>query len=251
MPRLARSSLGTSFFHIVVQGINREYIFDNNVYMEKYLELIAKYREKYPEVKLLSYCIMNNHAHMLIYCEDIVMLGQFMKCINTSYARFYNKNQRRVGYVFRDRYLGQPIYKEKYLYECMSYIHKNPVKAKIVEKENDYKYSSYNDYINKNGIVTEEVLKVVFGMTKDYIKDFLVLTESEYEFIDFVEEKQLPEEAINEYCENKKIDLEHILDDATELVNLLRYLLMECKFSKNRISEILNISSFKITRLLQ
>ena len=66
--------------------------------------------------------------------------------VNMLYAKYYNKEHKRVGYVFRDRYKTQPIYSEKHLISCVRYIHNNPVKANICKKPNEYKYSScYNN----------------------------------------------------------------------------------------------------------
>ena len=76
MPRIARNSFCTSFFHVIVQGINKEYIFDKKEYIEKYLELIGKYNKEY-NIEILAYCIMNNHAHLLIYSEDCKEMVRF------------------------------------------------------------------------------------------------------------------------------------------------------------------------------
>lgn len=103
MPRIARKNSISQFYHVIVQGINKEYIFKNSQYINKYKEIIVKKLEK-SDITILSYCIMNNHAHFLIYSEKIENLSKFMQKINTSYSKFYNKENNRVGYVFRDRY---------------------------------------------------------------------------------------------------------------------------------------------------
>ena len=114
MPRIARKGFDTSFFHIMVQGINREYIFSKKEYKEKYINLIKRYELIY-KLEVLAYCIMDNHAHMLIYAENIGNLSSFMHSINLMYGQYYNKVNKRVGYVFRDRYKSEPIYKQEYL----------------------------------------------------------------------------------------------------------------------------------------
>ena len=90
MPRIARKDSKSSFYHVMVQGINKEYIFDTDFNIKKYIELIVSkiYRSN---IEILAYCIMNNHAHFLIYCEKIEELSKFMQKLNTSYSRFYNK----------------------------------------------------------------------------------------------------------------------------------------------------------------
>ena len=92
MPRLARKDLNTPFLHVMVQGVNKEYIFNKNEYIEKYLEIINKYQQNYT-FTIISYCMMNNHAHFLVYAEDINELGKFMHKVNLLYAQFYNKSQ--------------------------------------------------------------------------------------------------------------------------------------------------------------
>lgn len=57
----------------------------------------------------MAYCIMNNHVHLLVYSEEVQKLSKMMQKINTAYAKYYNECNERVGYVFRDRYLSQPI----------------------------------------------------------------------------------------------------------------------------------------------
>ena len=90
MPRLARKNLNTPFLHIMIQGVNKEYIFNENKYIEKYLEIIDKEKENY-NFTILAYCIMNNHAHFLVYVEDIKNFGKFMQKLNLIYAQMYDK----------------------------------------------------------------------------------------------------------------------------------------------------------------
>lgn len=147
MPRKARECLNTSFYHVIVQGIKKEYIFNNEVNVEKYIELLISEKEKF-KVKVLAYCVMNNHAHILLYTEQITEMSKYMHSVNQKFAQFYNYiNNERVGYVFRDRFKSEPIYNEKYLIRCIRYIHNNPVKAKIVKSPGEYKYSTYNNYL--------------------------------------------------------------------------------------------------------
>ena len=157
MPRMARKIIETPYCHIIVQGINKEYIFKEINLKKAYIKIIKRnlIDEK---IKIISYCVIDNHAHFLIYTENINYLTKFMQKTNTSYAKLYNKIYNRVGYVFRDRYFSQMILNETQLYNCISYIHYNPVMANLVAKLEDYGYSSYREYIgNKKILITEEV----------------------------------------------------------------------------------------------
>ena len=90
MPRIARNQYNGKIFHITVKGINSEYIFDNNEDKTEYLKLLHEKKINI-NIKILAYCIMNNHAHILLKCEEISEISEFMKKVNTAYAIFYNK----------------------------------------------------------------------------------------------------------------------------------------------------------------
>ena len=95
MPRIARKCLETSFFHVIVQGVNKDFIFYKNEYIEDYISLIKKYKEEF-DIEILAYCIMSNHAHLLIFTEKIDILSSFMHLINSLYAQKYNRTENRV-----------------------------------------------------------------------------------------------------------------------------------------------------------
>jgi REP element-mobilizing transposase RayT len=157
MPRRARREHETSFFHVIVQGIEKKFIFNRKEYIERYIDLLFYEKEKNKKVRILAYCIMNNHAHILLGVENVKSLSEYLRVVNARYAMFYNNKEQRVGYVFRDRYKSEPIYNHDYLYKCLAYIHLNPVEAGMVDEPNMYKYSSYNDYIKKTGIAWRSV----------------------------------------------------------------------------------------------
>ena len=133
MPRKARKDLDAKFLHIMIQGINKEYIFEKEKYIKMYLSIFNNYIKQY-EITLISYCIMNSHAHFLIHTLNIKELGSFMQKVNLVFSQRYNELENRVGVIFRNRYKAEPIYDKKYLINCIKYIHNNPVKAKIVKK---------------------------------------------------------------------------------------------------------------------
>lgn len=171
MPRKARNNLKGKYFHIVVQGLNKEYIFDKESYILKYKETMYQ-KSKEIGINILAYCIMNNHVHILVYTSEIQRVSKFMQSLNTSYSKFYNKNEKRVGYVFKDRFYTQEIYDRNQLYICLKYIHNNPVKAKICKKMENYKYSSYLEFFEEKNIISEESIKILFEEKENYISIF-------------------------------------------------------------------------------
>lgn len=249
MPRIARSSLGTSFFHVIVQGINKEYIFDKEEYIQKYLELISKNKENY-NIQILAYCIMNNHAHLLIYSEDYKELSKFMHKVNCIYAHYYNNNENRVGVLFRNRYVSEPIYKEEYLLNCINYIHMNPVKANMVSECSEYKYSSYNQYIRNEGVARSDILVKIFG--EQNWKELFSVLDNNIVFEDMeVEKEKVFNKAIKQFENESNKILEEILKDKILLRKLVRILKENYKFSYTQIAERFNISRGKLQYFLK
>ena len=252
MPRLARKDSKSSFYHVMVQGINKEYIFDTDFNIKKYIELIVSkiYRSN---IEILAYCIMNNHAHFLIYCEKIEDLSKFMQKLNTSYSRFYNKINKRVGYVFRDRYLSQDIFDKKQLYNCLNYIHNNPVKAEIVKNASEYKYSSYSKFFNKKNIITNRGIELLFGLQKDYKKQLIKISSmySDTQFIDIKEKKKEINEFVTEVEKYYQKKINRIKEDKKELEFVLKKARKETDETIVNLAKLFEISKSSVGKYIK
>lgn len=243
MPRIARKNSQSCFYHVIVQGINKEYIFDKEEYIRKYKEFIIKKLEGSP-INILAYCIMNNHAHLLIYSESSEILGKYMQRVNTAFSRFYNNFNKRVGYVFRNRYYSQDILTQKQLYNCLRYIHNNPVKACITKTMKEYKHSSYNEFLGKKEIINEESILLLFGVTKNFEEQFNFIHShtliNEEEFMD-VKEKEIYN-FINEIEEKYKKPIKDIRTNRDMLENTIMEARKQTDVTITQLAEILDIS---------
>ena len=220
MPRIARKNVETSFFHVMVQGINKECIFNSSFDKNRYIYAINKYKEKC-NIDILAYCIMSNHAHILIYSENVSEMSKFMHFINGFYSRYYNVQYNRIGYVFRDRFRSEAIYNEKYLLRCINYIHMNPVKANILKKAEKYAYSTCNQYMHKDYIKNNRILYEIFGDI-DYINVFETIKE-EASFID-VDNNEKVKICLMEYEKDNAININSIVKDKIQLKKLILFL---------------------------
>ena len=223
MPRLPRSYIKTSYFHVITQGINKSYIFDKAEDVKYYIKIMYKLMEK-QKIKIIAYCIMNNHAHMLLETEDIKELSKYMQRLNTNYAKYYNTKYNRVGYVFRDRFKSEGIYSEDHLYNCIRYIYNNPVKAGICNKEREYPYSNYKE-INWN-------------------------IDNQYCFIDIEENyEKLCKDTIEEFLNNNNIKFDELNNEKDKLKELIIMLKDNYNFSFRKISKELNINREKLRKI--
>ena len=243
MPRIARKYLIGKVFHIMVQGLNKEYIFEKTSYKEKYKKLLKENIKKY-NIKIIAYCIMNNHAHVLIYSENINRISKFMQRINTIYALYYNKIEKRVGYVFRDRFNIQVIDDEEHLKNCIVYIHQNPVKAYLINNIGDYKYSSYNEYIHMydSDLVSKDIINSLFGIKdNEELKQIIYFMHIKNIFSNFIDVK----EDIDYY----KL-IEYYRDFGLNDKEIIIRLKEECKLSIRKIERIMKITRYRINKIL-
>ena len=250
MPRIARKNLESSYFHVITQGINREYIFSKNNLKEKYKNIL---KEKLAEtnIKVLAYCIMDNHAHMLIYSEKIDEMKKMMQKINTKYAMIYNKVNNRVGYVFRDRYYTQTILTEQQLMKCVVYIHNNPIKANIVSRREEYAYSSYKEYVIKRDIITDESIKLLFGDTENYREIFDEMHKSEdINDIAEVKENMNSEDILQMYLKKHSTSIEKVVEDKNLFCELLLEMRHNGGMSLREMSKILGVNKDKLNKII-
>lgn len=150
------------------RGNNKNQVFRSNEDYLKYLELIARYKEKHP-FDLYHYCLMTNHLHFLAMIKNGKDFSNFMKKLSLSYFKYYQKNYGWVGHFWQDRFKSKLITQDSYLIQCGKYIELNPVRAGLTEKPENYLWSSYNYYSagNKNKLLTKDIFYDSLGQTKE------------------------------------------------------------------------------------
>lgn len=150
MPRGPREKSSTGIYHVMLRGINGQTIFKDNEDYKKLIQTIADYKEVC-EYEIYAYCLMTNHIHLLIK-EGKEDLGIIFRRIGASYVYWYNWKHKRSGHLFQDRYKSEPVEDDKYFLTVLRYIHQNPIKAGIEDDIKKYPWSSYNEYLGKDGI---------------------------------------------------------------------------------------------------
>jgi len=99
-------------------------------------------------IELISYCLMPNHYHFLIYQEEVDSINYFMRSVATKYSMYFNQKYKRTGHLFEGIYKAVLSETEDQLLYLTKYIHRNPLDllptGMILE---GYKYSSYGNYL--------------------------------------------------------------------------------------------------------
>lgn len=142
--RRPRKRSNSGIYHIILRGINRQDIFYDDEDYKHFLNTIEQMKTNNQFV-LHGYCLMTNHVHMLIQ-ENTDTISRIMSRIGTSYAWWYNRKYERSGHVFQGRFGSECVENDDYLLTVIRYIHNNPIKAAMVQKPEDYKWSSIHAY---------------------------------------------------------------------------------------------------------
>ena len=161
MPRAARKKSSTGIYHVMLRGINRQSIFLDDEDNEKFMQTLKECKIE-SEFELYGYCLMGNHLHLLLK-EGKESLSLVFRRIGARYVYWYNWKYKRSGHLFQDRYKSEAVESDPYFTVVLRYIHQNPMKAGICGSIGEYRWSSYNEYINKKGIVDCEYALGIIG----------------------------------------------------------------------------------------
>ena len=146
MPRPLREQRTDVPYHLVIRGNNKAKIFLNKACYTRYMELLRGYKERFG-YNLYCYCLMPNHIHLVLRASLLAPISKIMQCINTSYTVHINKRFNHSGHVLEGRYKSKIVEKDPYLLRLSNYVHLNPVRARLCNKPQDYKYSSAKYYV--------------------------------------------------------------------------------------------------------
>ena len=149
MSRHSRIASESGIYHIIIRGIGKQILFEDDTDRLYFLKALKKYKDE-ESIRIFAYCLMENHVHLLIKCEDNSP-GLFMKKLEGSYVFYYNHKYERTGTLFQDRFKSEAVEDEKYLATVLRYILRNPEKAGIC-RTSEYKWSSYAEYAGVSDI---------------------------------------------------------------------------------------------------
>jgi REP element-mobilizing transposase RayT len=159
------------YYHIYNRTNNKEIAFKSP---ENYLYFLKKYRDYLVSlIDTLAYCLMPTHFHFLVYIvsADISKIQKNIGIWLSSYTKAINKRYKRHGSLFQHHTKAVLINSDNYLTTAAAYIHQNPVVSGLVDKLEDWTYSSYQDYIGmrKGTLPKTEVIRNQFSSLEEFI----------------------------------------------------------------------------------
>lgn len=161
------------FYHIYNRGVEKRSIFNQTKNYQRFLETINYYRfhptprklsthlnfnmppvppnfQQKRLVRILCFCLMPNHFHLLIQQLEEGGISEFMRRVSDSFTRYFNTVNDRVGPLFQGRFKAKIVESDEYLLQLSKYIHRNPLTLPMWKNRlSEYGFSSYPGYLNE------------------------------------------------------------------------------------------------------
>jgi len=153
MPRLARNVFAEIPHHITQRGNRCEDVFFTEEDRLLYLEWLEKYCQKHA-VDIMAYCLMTNHIHLILRPGKEDGLQNVLKPLHMRYAQYINKLKGWSGHLWQGRFFSFAL-NDNYTSSVIRYAERNPVRAGMVEKAEEYVWSSAADHcgLRKRGFI--------------------------------------------------------------------------------------------------
>ncbi|MBC2695620.1 MAG: transposase [Desulfobacteraceae bacterium] len=163
MARQWRIEYKGALYHVLSRGNQRQPIFRDDNDRTMFLDIIAEASERFL-IEIYAYVLMENHYHLLFKTVE-PNLSKTMQWIGTTYTRRFNLRHGESGHLFQGRFKSIIVGNDAYLSQLSYYIHRNPLRAGMVDRLADYQWSSYNAYAYKK-------------KKPDWLKTDLILSQS-------------------------------------------------------------------------
>ena len=242
----------------MLRGNERKNIFLDDKDKLRFMETVFE-KEQGERFYMHAFCLMNNHVHLML-SEGNEDIGTAMKRITVSYVSYFNKKNKRVGHLFQDRFRSEVVEQDSYVLSLARYIHQNPVKAGMAARAADYKWSSYNCYLDKGNyfakmLDTNVILGLFSANRERAIEEYKVFMNeaTEERFVDLQEEvRMMDEEEAKEYWE--KTLLSQGLDNAEPgqiPFSLIKDFKAKTNLPLRKMADITNLNKDKLNKILR
>lgn len=171
MPRQARVDVGDEIYHVINRSNGRVKIFHNDSDYRHFESLLREAKEL-TNMRILAYCIMPNHWHLILYPRNDNNLSEFMRWLTTTHVRQVRAKTNSIGHghLYQGAYKSFIVEAEKYFVQLIRYIEQNPLRAKMVKRAQDWEWSSL--YVREKGEINQKKIldSLPVNLPVNYIK---------------------------------------------------------------------------------
>lgn len=140
MPRRERVVLPEVAHHVTQRSVEHSSVFVTDADRRTYLRLLHGNLQP-AGVRLLAWCLMTNHVHLVLVPETAGSLAALMRRVHGRYAQYFNARAGRCGHLWQNRFFGCAM-DETHLWRALRYVERNPVRAGLVRCAEEYLWSS-------------------------------------------------------------------------------------------------------------
>ncbi len=162
MARPVRMDYPDTFYHVLSRGNERRKIFRDPQDYSRFIDTIKRMVERF-HVEVHAYVLMSNHYHLLIRTRH-ANLSKTIQWLGLTYSIWFNRRYKRSGHLFQGRFKSFVIENDRYFTAMCLYIHRNPLRARMVESLLDYPWSSYPVYVKASKKASWLTTSLVLGM---------------------------------------------------------------------------------------
>src|SRR5664279_2476043 len=145
MTRPLRIEFPGATYHVTSRGDRQERIFNSDSDRQMLLDIVDKAMARL-DADMFAYCLMGNHYHFVLQTQQ-PNLSRLMRHINGEYTRAHNRRHGLTGHIFQGRFHAVLVDCDAYLIEVCRYVELNPVRAGLVDKPEDWRWSSFRAHV--------------------------------------------------------------------------------------------------------
>jgi len=235
MARQWRIEYEGALYHVMSRGNEGRSIAGDDEDRESFMALLGNMSDRF-EIEVHSWVLMSNHYHLLLKTRR-ANLSKGMQWFGATYTRRYNVKHKRSGHLFQGRFKSLLVENDNYLLRLSCYIHRNPLRAKMVKRLADYEWSSYRnfaygepcpDWLETNLILSQvsrddryvayrRKVQGYSGEEKKMSENIhLGLVAGTKEFAKYIKKKHMPEKPNEEIPQQKTVQDDHDLSSLLE-----------------------------------
>jgi putative transposase len=143
MGRATRIDVGDMVYHVINRANFRSELFSKDKHYRNFLDILEEATEIVP-MRILSFCLMPNHWHLVLYPKNEGNLSRFMHWVTLTHTRRYHTKTKTIGYghMYQGRYKSIPVERDRYFWALVRYVERNAKRAGLVKNAEDWKWSS-------------------------------------------------------------------------------------------------------------
>jgi putative transposase len=148
VPRIPRAFADGFIYHVLNRGNGKRNVFHKNEDFQTFTDFLRLSRRLYP-IKVLAYCMMPNHFHMIVWPERAEELSKWMQWLMTTHVRRHHQIYGTNGHVWQGRFRSFVVQQDDHLLNLMRYVENNPVRSGLVDSALEWHWSSHAERLGK------------------------------------------------------------------------------------------------------